>query len=404
MPAFEYRALNGQGKEENGVLEADTARQVRQLLRNRDLAALSVQEVARQEKKVGGVWFGGSLGASDLALVTRQMATLIGAGSPLEETLSTIAHQTDNRTIRRIFSALRSKVLEGHSLANALGQFPAAFPVLYRATIGAGEQSGHLEEVLERLADYTENRQLNQQKVSTALAYPILLSLVSVGIVVALLKFVVPNVIGVFDSFGGELPALTRGLIASSDFLEQHGLLLLGAVVSVVIFIAWLWSRENWRQRMQSVLLKLPLVGGLMRGMNSERFARTLSILASSGVPILDAMRISADVISVVPMRKAVVKAADKVREGSAVYKSLEQSGYFPPMVIYLIASGEGRGQLDHMLDRAATQQERETQAKLATFVGLLEPLMILIMGGVVMLIVFAIMLPILDMPTLMKS
>lgn len=404
MPAFEYLALNSQGKEEKGILEADTARQVRQLLRNGDLTPLEVNEVAqKQQKAEGKILFGGSLSSADLALMTRQLATLVGAGSPLEEALGTVVKQTERGSSRRIFSALRARVMEGHTLVSALNQFPSAFPPLYRATVGAGEHSGHLSEVLERLADYTENRQMNQQKVSTAFAYPALLSLVAIGIVVALLKFVVPNVISVFDSFDGDLPTITKILIASSDFLENHGLKLLIGLILFALFIRFLLKIPVWKTRFHKLLLKLPVVGRLVRGINTEHFARTLSILASSGVPILDAMKIAGEVISNIPMRTAVEAATVKVREGMAINKALHQSGYFPPMVIYLIASGEGSGQLDHMLERAAIQQERETQSRVSKMVSLLEPLLILIMGGVVTAIVLAIMMPILNMPSFIR-
>ncbi|TXH69370.1 MAG: type II secretion system protein GspF [Thiothrix sp.] len=404
MPAFEYIALNAGGKEEKGILEADTSRQVRQLLRNSALTPLEINEVVQKQKKSDGArLFGGSLNKADLALMTRQLATLVSAGSPLEEALGTISRQSEHRSARRIFSAIRSRVMEGHTLASSLGQFPSAFPVLYRATVGAGEQSGHLAQVLERLADYTENSLLNQQKVSTAFIYPALLALVAVGIVIALLKFVVPNVISVFDTFDGDLPTLTQMLIASSNFLEQHGVVTLFGILGFVVFMRYLLRFPSWKARYHRLMLKLPLVGRLVRGVNTEHFARTLSILASSGVPILDALKIAGGVITNIPMREAVDEATVKVREGMAINKALQQSGYFPPMVIYLIASGEGSGQLDQMLERAAIQQERETQSRITKMVGLLEPLLILVMGGAVTAIVLAIMLPILKMPQFIR-
>lgn len=404
MPAFEYLALNPAGKEEKGILEADTPRQVRQLLRNSDMTPLEVHEVAQKQKRAEGKsLFGGSLSTDDLALMTRQLATLVGAGSPLEEALGTVVRQTERGSARRIFSALRARVLEGHTLASSLKLFPSAFPPLYRATVGAGEQSGHLSGVLERLADYTENKQMNQQKVSTAFAYPIMLSVVAVGIVIALLKFVVPNVISVFETFEGDLPKLTQALIASSDFIEAHGFKLLVFVIVLIVLLLYLLRIPAWKLRFHRFILKLPLIGRLIRGINTEHFARTLSILASSGVPILDAMKIAGEVVTNIPMRMAVDTATVKVREGMAINKALHQSGYFPPMVIYLIASGEGSGQLDNMLERAAIQQERETQSRINKMVGLLEPMLILVMGGMITLIVLAIMLPILNMPSFIR-
>ncbi|MBU0655556.1 MAG: type II secretion system inner membrane protein GspF [Gammaproteobacteria bacterium] len=397
MPAFEYRALNTAGKEERGIMEADTPRQVRQLLRNGELIPLEVNEVEQKQKKSesGGLFRGGRLRPADLALMTRQLATLVRAGSPVEEALGAVVRQTERNSARRVFSAIRARVTEGHSLANSLGLFPGAFPVLYRATVGAGEQSGHLPQVLERLADYTENSQHSQQKITAALVYPIVLLLVAVGVVSALLRFVVPKVVEAFATLEIELPLLTRMLIASSDFLRDYGLALLVGIGLLVAGIVWLLKRPVWKHRYHRLLLRLPIIGRIVRGVNTEHFARTFSILASSGVPVLDAMKISAEVVINIPMRESVLQAADRVREGMPINRALERSGYFPPMMVYLIASGEGSGKLDEMLERAAIQQERETQARVSTLLSLLEPGLILLMGGIVTLIVLSIMLPV---------
>ncbi|MEZ5451637.1 MAG: type II secretion system inner membrane protein GspF [Thiothrix sp.] len=397
MPAYEYLALNAAGKEERGIMEADTPRQVRQLLRNRDLIPLEVNEVAQKQKKAESRSFlgGGRLNPADLSLMTRQLATLVRAGSPIEEALGAVVRQTERNSARRMFSAIRSRVMEGHPLAGALGLFPGAFPVLYRATVGAGEQSGHLPEVLERLADYTENRQHNQQKVTTALAYPAVLLVVAIGVVSALLRFVVPKVVDAFATLDIELPLLTRMLIAASEFLQHYGLALLIGVLLLIAGIVWLLKRPVWKRRYHKWLLRLPMVGRIVRGVNTENFARTFSILNSSGVTVLDAMKISAEVVINIPMRESVLEAAERVREGMPIHKALERSGYFPPMMIYLIASGEGSGKLDEMLERAAIQQEREVQTKIATMLSLLEPGLILVMGGIVTMIVLSIMLPV---------
>lgn len=397
MPAFEYRALNPVGQEERGILEADTPRQVRQLLRNRELVPLEVNEVVQKQKTLENRGFlsGGRLNPTDLALMTRQLATLVGAGSPVEEALSAIVRQTERASARRIFSAIRSRVMEGHSLANALALFPGAFPALYRATVSAGEQSGHLPAVLERLAEYTENHQHGQQKIMMALAYPTVLLLVAIGVVVALLHFVVPKVVEAFETLNITLPLLTRMLIASSEFIQNYGLVLLLGIALVVMGVAWLLRKPQWQRRYHQLLLRLPVIGRLVRGVNTEHFARTLSILTSSGVSVLEAMKIAAQVMTNMPMREAVLCATERVREGMPIYKALEREGVFPPMMVYLIASGEGSGRLDHMLDRAAIQQERETQARLATLLSLLEPGLILFMGGIVTLIVLSIMLPV---------
>lgn len=397
MPAFEYLALNPAGKEEKGILEVDTARQIRQMLRGRELIPLEVNEVAQKQKKAESSFFlrHGRLNPADLALMTRQLATLVKAGSPVEEALGAIVRQTERASARRMISAVRAKVMEGHSLEAALRLFPNAFPTLYRATVGAGEQSGHLPEVLERLADYTENRQHNQQKVATALAYPMILLLVAIGVVAALLRFVIPMVVQAFDTLHIQLPWLTRMLIAASNGLQQYGFAMLIGLLVLIVGITWLLKKPYWKERFHRLQLRLPLVKGMIRGVNTENFARTFSILATSGVPVLDAMKISAEVVTNIPMHKAVLQAADRIREGTPIHKALEKSGYFPPMMIYLIASGEGSGKLDAMLERAAVQQERETQAKVATMMSLLEPGMILIMGGIVTTIVLAIMLPV---------
>lgn len=399
MPAFEYLALNPAGKEERGILEADAPRQARQLLRNRELVPLEVNEVTQKQKTAENRGFlgGGRLNPSDLALMTRQLATLVGAGSPVEEALSAIVRQTERPSARRIFSAIRARVMEGHALANALALFPGAFPMLYRATVGAGEQSGHLPAVLERLAEYTENHQHGQQKIMTALAYPTVLLLVAIGVVVALLRFVVPKVVEAFETLDVTLPLLTRMLIASSEFLQNYGLVLLLGIGLVVTGVVWLLRKPQWQRRYHQLLLRVPIIGRLVRGINTEHFARTFSILNSSGVSVLEAMKISAEVVTNIPMRESVLSAADRVREGMPIHKALERSGYFPPMMVYLIASGEGSGRLDQMLERAAIQQERETQARLATLLSLLEPGLILFMGGIVTLIVLSIMLPVME-------
>jgi general secretion pathway protein F len=405
MPAFEYIALDADGKQKKGILEADTARQLRQLLRDSGMMLLEVNEVtaANSKAKGGKVKFTGRLKAAELSLVTRQLATLVQSGSPLEEALGTTAKQTDRKNIKRVMSAVRSKVMEGHSLANGLALFPKVFPDIYRATVAAGEQSGHLDKVLERLADYTENRQIMQQKVTNAMMYPLILTVLSIAILAGLLGYVVPKVVTVFDNMDQELPLLTRVLIDSSDFIRANGLFMLLGIFVIIFFVKKLLAIPEWRYRYHQMLLKIPLIGKLNQGFNTARFARTLSILSNSGVPILEAMSISAQVIENRPMRKAVKDAVVKVREGSSIHKSLEQSGYFPPMTVYLIASGEGSGKLDEMLERAAIQQERETDSLLSTVLGLFEPLLILFMGGMVLIIVLAILLPILEMNQLVK-
>jgi len=341
MPAFEYIALNPKGQEESGILDADNAKQLRQLLRDSSLMPLEVSLVEKSEKNdSGNVRRAGRVKAADLALLTRQLATLVQSGSPLEEALATTAKQTEKRNIKHILSAVRTRVVEGYSLAEGFNTYPSVFPHMYRATIAAGEQSGHLDAVLDRMADYTETRQETQQRISTAMFYPAILTVLSVAIVAGLLGFIVPKIIDVFDNMGQELPVMTQVLIKVSDFVRDYGLFIGAALVISFILFKQLIKIPKWQYRYHNLILKIPVIKKMVRGLNTARFARTLSILASSGVPILDAMSISAQVVQNMPMRKAVDDAALKVREGMAINRALEQSGYFPPMTIHLIASG----------------------------------------------------------------
>jgi len=399
MPAFEYAALKTNGRKERGILEGDNARQVRQALRERGLTPLDVHPVSERSQGRRGA-FGlrrGGMRPADLALFTRQLATLLRAGAPLEEALGTAARQTQKTGVKRIILAVRARVVEGRPLAAGLADYPQAFPELYRATVAAGEESGYLDAVLERLADYTESRQITRQKLTQAMLYPILLSIMALAVLVGLLGFVVPKVVAVFENLGQELPLLTRILLATSDFVRDWGVYLFVAVLLLAVGFARLLKRPAFRERVHRLQLHLPVIGALIRGLNAARFARTLSILAASGVPILHALQISAQVMSNLPMRAAVEQAAARVREGTSIHRALEDSGHFPPMTTHLIASGESSGELDDMLDRAATQQERETDATIGMALGIFEPLLIIIMGGVVLIIVLAILLPIFE-------
>ncbi|MDH5784562.1 MAG: type II secretion system inner membrane protein GspF [Chromatiales bacterium] len=404
MGAFEYTALNEKGREKRGVLEGDTARQIRQQLRDQGLTPLKVEEVAQREtRQRSGISFKRGISATDLALITRQLATLVRAALPLEESLQTVAKQSEVSRLQSMMLAVRSKVMEGHTLADGLSDFPHIFPELYRKTVAAGEQSGHLDVVLERLADYTEKRQQMRQKVMLALFYPVILTMVAILVTVALLTYVVPQVVDVFDNMGQELPWLTVTLISISDFLREYGVWLLLMIIAGVIGFNVILRGEAARFRWHALLLRLPLIGRLGRGLNTARFARTFSILTASGVPVLDAMRLSAEVMSNLPMRGAVNDASHRVREGSGIARAMEQSRYFPPMTLHLIASGESSGKLEEMLERAADNQERELETVIAMVMGLFEPLLILVMGGVVLMIVLAILLPIFDLNTLVS-
>jgi general secretion pathway protein F len=407
MGAFEYVAVDPAGRERKGVLEGDTPRHVRQLLREQGLLPVAVNEVLEQETARStrrfAFQFQRGLSAADLALVTRQIATLVKSGLPLEESLLAVSQQTDKPRVRSIVLGVRSKVMEGHTLAAGLGDFPGSFPEIYRATVAASEQSGHLDAVLERLADYTDNRQQLRQRTLSALLYPVLLFVVCVAIVFFLLVSVVPKVVEVFRTSEAELPLLTQALIAGSDFMRQWGVWLAVAVAAALFLFTRSLRIEGNRRRWHHFLLGLPLVGKVVRGSNTARFARTFSTLTASTVPVLEAMRISAEVVTSLPMKAAVEDAAVKVREGAPIGRSLAASRAFPPMMIHLISSGESSGELDTMLERAAIHQERELDAILQGVVGLLGPLMILIMGGLVLVIVLAMLLPIFELNQLVK-
>ena len=403
MGAFEYKAVDSSGKQAQGVLEGDNARQVRQLLRERHLLPLEVAEVAEKEKKRRKQSFRKGFSATDLALFTRQLATLVRAGLPLEEALRAVSQQTEKSRVSSILMGVRSRLMEGHSLAVGMADFPQAFPEMYRATVAAGEQSGHLDAVLERLADYAESRQILRQKLSTAAIYPIVLSVMAILIVTGMLAFVVPKIVGIFEDSNQKLPFLTTALITVSHLIRDYGLLgLLAIAGGGFAFKRWL-RQKSARRRVDGFLLRLPLVAQLVRGFNNARFTRTLSILSGSGVPVLESMRIAGSVIANLPMWEAVEEATQRVREGATISHSLAARGLFPPMTVHLIASGEASGKLDEMLERAAENQERELDGLIGAMLSILEPALIIVMAIFVFIIVIAILLPIFELQQIIQ-
>jgi general secretion pathway protein F len=404
MGAFEFVAIDKSGKESRGLLEGDTPKHVRQLLRERHLLPVKVTEVVQREsgpRKSFTLRRG--LSASELALITRQLATLSQSGLPLEEALHAVGQQNDNPRTKSILLGVRSRVMEGHTLADGLADFPAAFPELYRATVAAGEQSGHLDGVLERLAEFTESRQALQQQVRNALIYPIALVITAIGIISFMLAYVVPKVVTIFENYDQELPVLTRIMLWTSGVIRDHWLPIIIVTAAVVFGIRRLLRKEGPRRRYHFALLRIPVVSRLTRGINTARFTQTLSILAGSGVPILEALRIAAQVIVNIPMREAVEEASLRVREGAMISKSLAASRLFPPMTTHLIASGEASGRLEEMLARAAGNQEREVDGLIATLLGIMQPLLVVVMAAIVLLIVLAILLPIFELNELIS-
>lgn len=406
MAAYEYIALDAGGKQKKGILEADSVRQIRQLLRDQGLTPLNVDTAAEGKTRIAGGAktspFGSrKLSGLDLAMFTRQLSTLLTASLPLEEALAAAAQQSEKRHVNGLIMAVRSKVLEGFSLAAAFAEFPTSFNNLYRSTVAAGEQSGFLDRVLDNLADYTEARFESRRNVEMALFYPVIVLCLALLIVGGLVVYIVPEMVRVFENMGQDLPAMTQALISLSDFLRNWwwalGLLIWGAV----IVVRWLLAQPKLRLSWDRKVLRMPLIGRVARTGNAARYASTLSILTSSGVPLVDAMNIAADVVDNTVLKRRLQQATQRVSEGSSLRAALETVGYFPPMFLHMVASGEASGELDQMLGRVSNYQQAELERVVSTVVKMFEPLMLLFMGGLVMAIVMAILLPILNMNSL---
>ena len=400
MAAYEYLALDGKGRRKQGVLEADSARQVRQQLREMGLTPLEVSETVEKARReaTGFSLLRPSMSTADLALITRQLSTLVAAALPIEESLKAVAEQCEKPKQRTLISAVRGKVLEGHALAEAMGTFPSIFDQLYRAMVAAGEKSGHLEKVLNRLADYTEQRQQMKNKLLQAMIYPIVLTLVAVGVIAILLSSVVPKVVEQFVHMKQQLPLSTRLLMGASDFVRDYGFGLVLLLALALVAFRWWNGKPERRIRYHAVLLRLPVIGRVARGINTARYARTLSILNSSAVPLLEGMRISGEVLTNDYARARLVEASERVREGSSLRAALEQTKLFPPMMLHMVASGERSGELDSMLERAADNQDREFESQVNLALGVFEPALVVSMAAIVLFIVMAILQPILEL------
>ncbi|MYE12506.1 MAG: type II secretion system protein GspF [Gammaproteobacteria bacterium] len=398
MAAFEFVALDERGRRRRGVREGDSRRQVRQVLREEGLTPLSVDQTVERSSGTLRWSFGRGMSLLELALFTRQMATLVGAGLPIEEALNAVAQQTEKRRAGAMIMAVRGRVREGYALATALGEFPSTFPDMYRSTVAAGEQSGFLDVVLENLADYIEARFESRRNVEMALFYPALLLVFALLIVGALLIYVVPDIVRVFDDTGEQLPFLTQVMIAVSEFLQAWlWLVAVGAALFVVGLrrvLAQPRIRSAWDRRK----LALPIAGRIVRGGNASRYASTLSILTSSGVPLVEAMRIAGEVVTNQWLKGRLDHATSRVSEGASLKVALESAGHFPPMFLHMIGSGEASGELDTMLRKVAQYQQQELERLVTTLVRLFEPMMMLVMGVLVIVVVLAILLPILSM------
>lgn len=404
MAAFDYQAVDSRGKTKKGVIESDTPRQARSLLREQGLMPTEVTPtLAKKKSSDGKATLGkdkGKVSASELALITRQLATLVESGLPLEESLIAVAEQGDKNRIKSMIMGVRTKVTEGYGLAESMAEYPKVFNRLYRAMVAAGEKSGHLDKVLNRLADYTEQREQMRSQLIQALVYPVIMTVVAVGVIAILLTKVVPQIVGQFEHMGANLPGSTKFLIASSEFLQANGLFLVLLVSILLLVFSQLLKKPKFEMLYHQRIITLPGIGKVAKGLNTARFARTLSILSASAVPLLESMKISGEVLDNLFIKQQVKLATDKVREGSSLHLSLEQTKLFPPMMLHMIASGEKSGELEQMLGRAADNQDKEFEALVNISLKAFEPALMVVMAGVVLFIVMAILEPILKLNT----
>ena len=402
MPAFKYKAIDQNGIEISGSIEGDTERHVRSILRDKKLIPLLIKIINKE--KSGKLRFSVSrnaLSVVELAYFTRQLATLIKSGIPIDEALFAINEQNKKQHISDIILTIRSKILEGFTLSSSLADFPQSFPLIYSTTVSAGEQSGHLSLILEKLADFIESKQKLNQQIKNALIYPSALIVTALMVIAFMLAYVVPKVVYIFENFDQQLPLLTRIMIATSDFLINNWLLIIATSLSLFLIVRQGLKNEKNKIVAHNSILKLPIFGRLVRNMNSARFMQTLSILTSSGVPILDALKIASNVITNLPMKRAIEETTIRVSEGESISMSLSQAGLFPSLMIHMIGSGENSGRLDEMLDRATSNQEQEVENTINIILGIMQPLTVIIMAMIVLLIVLAILLPIFEINNL---
>lgn len=401
MAAYRYEALNADGRTITGVVQADTARQARNLLRAQGLLPASIGQVQAREN-ARQAWARG-LSSAELSLLTRQMATLLDSGLTMEQSLNALIEEAAEPLTREVLTGVKTEVTAGSSLAGALGTQEKSFPEFYRALVHGGEESGALPTVLQNLADYLDTRQALRQKTTLALIYPILVTTVAVLIVTGLLIYVVPQVVQVFQQSRQSLPVLTRALIGLSDFLREAWPYLAVIIVGATVGARLALRRPALKRRWHLLLLGLPWLGSMIRSVNTSRFASTLAILVGGGVPLLAALTSGARVMTNVVMQEAIARAIERVREGTSVARALGETRAFPPLLTHLVASGEASGKLEQMLERAARLETQSLERRLAVFLTVLEPAMILVMGGVVLMIVLAILLPIIEINQLVR-
>ncbi|MGW8389962.1 type II secretion system inner membrane protein GspF [Pseudoduganella sp. HUAS MS19] len=406
MPAFRYEAVDAAGASKKGVVNADSARSARADLRSQGLVPIKVDAISAQVDASGATsrrGFGEKLSTTELALFTRQLASLLEAGLPLEQAFTALLEQAERQYVRDLVASIRSEVMGGSSLSDALSRHPRDFQEIYRALVASGEQIGQLSRVLSRLADYIERRNALVQKVKLAFTYPAIVTVVAFLIVIFLLTYVVPQIVSVFANTKQKLPLLTVIMLAISDFVRSYGFAVLGILVAGGFVVRRMLQNPDIKLRWHTWLLTAPLYGKFERSLNTSRFASTLAITTGSGVPILRALETSRDTLSNVAMRQLVEQASDSVREGASLARSLSAQKHFPPMLIHMIRAGEITGELPAMLDRAASAQESDLERRTLTIAGLLEPMLILAMGVVVLLIVLAVLMPIIEINQLVR-
>jgi general secretion pathway protein F len=406
MPAFRYEAVDAAGATKKGVVNADSARSARADLRSQGLVPIKVDAIEAQVDASGATsrrGFGEKLSTVELALFTRQLASLLEAGLPLEQAFTALLEQAERQYVRDLVASIRSEVMGGSSLSDALSRHPRDFQEIYRALVASGEQIGQLSRVLSRLADYIERRNALVQKVKLAFTYPAIVTVVAFLIVIFLLTYVVPQIVSVFANTKQKLPLLTVIMLAISDFVRSYGFVVLGILIAAGFVVRRMLQNPEIKLRWHTWLLTAPLYGKFERSLNTSRFASTLAITTGSGVPILRALETSRDTLSNVAMRQLVEQASDSVREGASLARSLSAQKHFPPMLVHMIRAGEITGELPAMLDRAASAQESDLERRTLTIAGLLEPMLILAMGVVVLLIVLAVLMPIIEINQLVR-
>ena len=403
MAVFSYRAVDAGGRHSGGTVEADSARSARGILRGRGLLPIDIADPAANGNATGRRWLAPRLRESDLSLLTRQWATLLASGLTMEQALSALGEQAESAAARQVLESVRSEIVGGYSLRAALDSHPTIFPMIYRATVAAGEKSGELATVMTQLADYLERRHALRQKTLQAMLYPAIVTTVALLVIIGLMTYVVPQVVTVFQQSKQALPFLTRALIALSAFIRQWGLAVLLVLVGLLFAARIALRREGLRRRWDAWLLGLPLIGRQLRTLETTRFAGTLAILVGSGVPLLSALDAGRQVLARLPLSDAVAEAADGVREGQSLAAALGRTRQFPALLVHMIANGEATGRLDQLLERAARLQQADAENRTAVITTLLEPLLLLAMGGIVLVIVLAVMQPIIEINHLLR-